>query len=104
MRGEEPIRPYYTPRDRAGNHINILKVRPKPTSPLHRLRPVRGAVPDGLDRPGAPGGGARHLHQVLRVREEVPAGAKYFDDPGYLYHQHELEEQYARRAQNEQFI
>ena len=33
-----------------------------------------------------------------------PTGAKYFDDPGYLYHQHELEEQYARRAQNEQFI
>lgn len=29
VRGEEPIRPYYTPRDRAGNHINILKVRPK---------------------------------------------------------------------------
>ena len=36
--------------------------------------------------------------------KKCPAGAKYFDDPGYLYHQHELEEQYARRAQNEQFI
>ena len=36
--------------------------------------------------------------------KKCPAGAKYFDDPGYLYHQHELEEQYTRRAQNKQFI
>ena len=27
--GEEPIRPYYTPRDRHGAPINILKVKPK---------------------------------------------------------------------------
>ena len=29
VRGQEPLRPYYTPRDRAGNPINILKVKPK---------------------------------------------------------------------------
>ena len=29
VRGETPIRPYYTPRDRHGNPINILKVKPK---------------------------------------------------------------------------
>ena len=29
VRGQEPLRPYYTPRDRAGKPINILKVKPK---------------------------------------------------------------------------
>ena len=49
------------------------------------------------------------MHQVLRLREEVPhgsqVGAKYFDHEGYLYHQHELEDQYAgRRAPSEIFV
>ena len=29
VRGETPIRPYYTPRDRHGNPISILKVKPR---------------------------------------------------------------------------
>ena len=33
-----------------------------------------------------------------------PTGAKYFDDPGYLYHKSELEEIYARPAKNETFL
>ena len=33
-----------------------------------------------------------------------PTGAKYFDDPGYLYHKSELEEVYARPANNEVFL
>ena len=33
-----------------------------------------------------------------------PSGAKYFDDAGYLYHQHELEEIYARPARNALFL
>ena len=33
-----------------------------------------------------------------------PSGAKYFDDPGYLYHKSELEEIYARPAKNEVFL
>ena len=33
-----------------------------------------------------------------------PRGAKYYDDPGYLYHQHELEDQYARPAKNSLFV
>ena len=32
-----------------------------------------------------------------------PTGAKFFDDAGYLYHQHELEAQYAHPAENEVF-
>ena len=36
--------------------------------------------------------------------KKCPKGAKYFDHEGYLYHQHELEELYARRADSEIFI
>ena len=33
-----------------------------------------------------------------------PTGAKYYDDEGYLYHQHELEEMYQRRGEVEMFL
>ena len=36
--------------------------------------------------------------------KKCPSGAKYFDDPGYLFHQHELEDVYTRRAENEWFV
>ena len=36
--------------------------------------------------------------------KKCPVGAKYYDDDGYLYHQHELEELYARRAEPEWFL
>ncbi len=31
--------------------------------------------------------------------KKCPPGAKYYDDPGYLYHKTELEEGYKRRAE-----
>ena len=36
--------------------------------------------------------------------KKCPAGAKYYDDERYLYHQHELEEGSARRAEPELFL
>ena len=36
--------------------------------------------------------------------KKCPTGAKYYTDPGYLYHQHELEEGFARRAEPECFL
>ena len=37
--------------------------------------------------------------------KKCPKGAKYFDHEGYLYHQHELEDQYAgRRAESKIFL
>ena len=36
--------------------------------------------------------------------KKCPAGAKYYDDPGYLYHKEELELGYARRAANATFL
>ena len=36
--------------------------------------------------------------------KKCPHGAKYYDDPGYLYHKTELEEGYVRRAAVSLFV
>lgn len=104
VRGEDPIRPYYTPRDRQGTPINILKVKPK-TNPAK-------CDNCGWCAAHCPMGSisAEDFSQVTGICIKCCAcvkgchtGAKYYDDAGYLYHQHELEEGYARRADVELF-
>ena len=68
--GETPIRPYYTPRDRHGNPINILKVKPK--TDMDRC----GGC--GKHRPGGCVAGDGDLHQVLRLREGLSCGSEIF--------------------------
>lgn len=102
--GQEPLRPYYTPRDRAGNPINILKVKPKTDMtrcggcglcaeicPMGSIDPTDVSAVRGI------------CIKCCACVKGCPTGAKYFDDAGYLYHQHELEAQYARPAENEVF-
>ena len=103
--GCDPIRPYYTPRDRHGNPINILKVKPKTD-----MTKCSGC---GLCAARCPMGSidAADVSQVNGICikccacvKGCPAGAKYFDDPGYLYHKSELEAVYGRPAKNEVFL
>ena len=104
VRGQEPLRPYYTPRDRAGNPINILKVKPKTdmsrcggcglcaeVCPMGSIDPADVSAVRGI------------CIKCCACVKGCPTGAKFFDDTGYLYHQHELEAQYARPAENEVF-
>ena len=102
--GQEPLRPYYTPRDRAGHPINILKVKPK-TDMSHcggcglcaEICPMGSIDPTDVSS-------VRGICiKCCACVKGCPTGAKYFDDAGYLYHQHELEAQYARPAENEVF-
>lgn len=105
VRGETPIRPYYKPRDRYGEFINILKVKPK----TDRKR----CTGCGLCAQRCPMGAIskKDFSLVTGVCikcgaciKGCPAGAKYYDDAGYLYHKSELEEMYARRARAEIFL
>lgn len=102
--GQEPIRPYYTPRDRAGNPINILKVKPKTDlsrcggcglcaelCPMGSIDPADVSQVKGI------------CIKCCACIKGCPTGAKFFDDAGYLYHRHELEAEYARPAANEVF-
>lgn len=103
--GQTPIRPYYTPRDRNGVSINILKVKPK-TDPDKCIRCglcaslcTMGSI-DPTDVSHIPGICIKCCACVKRC----PQGAKYYDDAGYLYHRDELEQLYARRAESKLFV
>ena len=104
VKGNEPIRPYYTPRDRHGNTINILKVKPKTDGSkclscglcsrvctMGSIDPVNVSEITGV------------CTKCCACVKRCPTGAKYFDDEGYLYHKQELEEMYAQRAGVELF-
>ncbi len=103
--GCDPIRPYYTPRDRHGNPINILKVKPKTDMakcsgcgwcaahcPMGSIDPADVSQVNGV------------CIKCCACVKGCPTGAKYFDDPGYLFHKSELEEVYDRPAQDALFL
>ena len=100
-----PYRGYYMPRDRKGNHRDIRKV--KPVTDLSKCNGcgicaevcTMGSI-DPQDYSKVPGICIKCCACVKRCPEK----AKYYEDEGYLYHQHELEEQWVRRAEPEIFI
>ena len=105
--GCDPIRPYYTPRDRHGEPIkDFLKAKPV-TNPdtcvscglCAKLCPMGSIDPQNVsDVIGK-------CIKCCACVKNCPKGAKYFDHEGYLYHQHELEEQYSsHRAPSEIFL
>lgn len=105
VNGCDPIRPYYQPRDRKGNHINILKVKPKldadkcggcgicvEVCPMGSIKKEAPGVVDGI------------CIKCCGCEKKCPNGALYFDDPGYLYHKEELELGYPDRKDPELFL
>lgn len=105
VEGCTPIRPYYTPRDRKGTPINILKVKPKTdmdkcdgcgvcvdVCPMGSIDREHPEIVSGI------------CIKCCACEKKCPKGAKYFDDAGYLYHKEELELGYARRAEPKLFV
>ena len=111
---------YYQPRDRHGVFIDIRKV--KPLTDRNRCLTFSGSLSDmaGQDTGHCsmcaavcPMGAIdpSDISQVPGICikcgaciKKCPAQAKYYDDPGYLYHKTELEEMYTRRAENSFFL
>lgn len=104
VKGTLPLRPYYTPRDRNGVSINILKVKPKTSDACTHCGRCAEVCPMGSISKEDPTQVPGICIKCCACVKKCPVGAKYYDDDGYLYHQHELEELYARRAEPEWFL
>ena len=93
-----PYRGYYQPRDRKGVSIDIRKVKSLVSDACDDCKICADVCPMGSIS-----------HENMREYtgicikcgaciKKCPKQARYYEDEGYLYHQHELEEGYTRRA------
>lgn len=106
VKGETPIRFYYQPRDSKGNSIDIRKVKPKTNMELcDKCGKCIEICPLGSINPEDPSDIFGICMKCCACVKGCPKGAKYYDDANYLYHQHELEDQYAgTRREPELFL
>ena len=105
VRGNEPIRPYYVPKDEEGKPVSILKVKPETHSDrctgcglCATICPMGSICGDDFSRLSG------ICIKCCACVKRCPQNAKYFADESYLYHQHELEKNFARRAEPEWFV
>ena len=93
-----PYRGFYQPRDRKGVSIDIRKVKSLVSDACDDCKICADVCPMGSIS-----------HENVREYtgicikcgaciKKCPKQARYYEDEGYLYHQHELEEGYTRRA------
>lgn len=94
VKGNDPVGPYYQPRDRQGNPISILKAKPLTSEACTKCGKCARECPLGsIDREDP----TRMVGKCMKCNRCVkgcPVKAKYFDDAGYLYHREELEAQF----------
>ncbi|MBO5666375.1 MAG: 4Fe-4S binding protein [Firmicutes bacterium] len=95
---------YYQPRDRHGNPIDIRKVKPLTSDLCNGCGLCAAICPMGSIDPADVRQFTGICIKCGACIKKCPQGAKYYDDPGYLYHKTELEEMYTRRAEPELFF
>jgi NAD-dependent dihydropyrimidine dehydrogenase PreA subunit/flavodoxin len=99
-----PYGGYYQPLGRDGNPIDIRKVKPLTSSDCNDCKTCALICPMGSIK-------YENTKEVTGICikcgaciKRCPTHAKYFEDEGYLYHVHELEERFRRRAEPELFV
>lgn len=94
VKGNMPLNPYYTPRDRKGNPIDIRKVKPKTRESCEKCGKCIRMCPMNAIDASDPALVSGVCIKCCACIKGCPKAAKYFDDEGYIYHMRELEEQY----------
>ncbi len=106
VKGEVPYRPYYTPRDRKGNLINFVKIKPETDNDLCiDCKVCAEACPLGSIDYEDTSNIIGKCMKCCACIKKCPTSAKYFADEGYNFHRLELEIQYADdRCEPEYFL
>ena len=102
--GENPIRPYFTPRDRYGKGIDFVKIKPLTNENCTNCKICVRACPLGSIDYDDPSKIIGKCMKCCACVKKCPEEAKFFDDAGYLYHLHELEDLYGAEKQSEIFF
>ena len=93
-----PYRGYYQPRDRKGVSIDIRKVKSLVSDACDDCKICADVCPMGSISHENEREYTGICIKCGACIKKCPKQARYYEDEGYLYHQHELEEGYTRRA------
>lgn len=100
----EAERIYYQPRDAEGNKIDIRKVKPLTRHTCQACGICAAVCPMGAIEARAPEQVNGICIKCCACVRQCPVQAKYFDDPGYLYHVRDLEAKLSGRKEPVFFV
>lgn len=104
VKGIEPVPGYYRPLQADGSPAVFLKAKPKTTDACNDCGLCPKVCPMGSISPEDPRTVTGICIKCQACVKCCPVRAKYFDDPAMLSHILMLEQNYARRAENEIFL
>lgn len=104
VKGQVPYRPYYRPKNPAGEPVDIRKVTPKTNDKCIDCKICAKVCPMGSIK----------IEDVRKLEgicikcgaciKSCPLEAKYYDDENYLRHKYELEVEFESRREVELFL
>lgn len=104
IKGNRPYRKYYMPKDEGDKPVDIRKIIPKTDSNCIDCKICAEVCPMGsIDYNDV----TKMIGICIKCGACVklcPKQSKFLDDPDYLRHRHELEEQFKQRREPELFI
>jgi len=105
VKGQKPYRNYYVPKDQEGKGIDIRKVKPETSSACNSCKICVEVCPMGSIDPEDPSRITGICIKCGACEKKCPVQAKYFTDPGYLWHKQDIENKYSwPRKEPELFI
>lgn len=104
IKGNRPYRKYYMPKDKDEKSVDIRRISPKTDNNCIDCKLCANVCPMGsIDYNDV----TKMIGICIKCGACIklcPTQSKYFDDPDYIRHKHELEEQFKKRREPELFV